>query len=303
MTTLGVPTAHLGTFEVAVLNGRTRSWTGAAWSRHGARAQLALEVASASGRRAMLAAAAWRAGRISLRGRFEHAAASALSPWSTASVTQRRSASRQGVLQGRLRLPSVHAAFAAAHAARRDSMGTRRQSWEHLASIEWSHGRYDVELRLRQRSLDERGVGLETFAVPDGSRTRAVVLRLRTALAPFTCVTLEYRAVETRRLSDARVDTGSAWVMRLDRRLGRLTLNGVASSFVAPSGRAAPYVPEPYVAGAFSSARVLGEGIRFASGISIVSRHVQFRARAASVFNRDGRTDTDVQTSLSLRLD
>lgn len=300
--TVGVRPARLGLFEAGVVRTRRRSWLGGAWSTRTRHAGMALEAAGSSGRAAMLAAAAWQVRRISVRARLEHASAGSLSPWSVASPSRRRSASRQALLQFRLHRARTRVEIAAAHESRRDSLGTRMWSVEHSAILLWSQQPLDLELRLRQRKRRENAVGLESFADASESRTRFIVVRVRKALQPPTWAVLEYRAVETRSLSGARTETGSAWLLQLGHRAGSVSARCIISSFSAPSGLAAPYVPEPYMAGTFSSVRLLGDGVRVASGVSIGEQQVRFRVRGACVFRADGVAGLDLEMSLSIRL-
>jgi hypothetical protein len=299
--TFGTQAPRLGLFEGGIVYTRERSWFGAAWSARTQRARLAMEVVASSGRAAMLAGAAWRVRQIAVRARLEHATAGSLSPWSAAAPARRRSRSRQGLLRVGLRRRRTHVELAAAHGMRRDSLGTRLRRSEHSASVTWSQQPVALELRLRQRIRHERAVWLESFADAADSRTRSVVIRMRRVLRSSTWVGLEYRAVETHTLSGARTDTGSAWLLQLEHRAAGVSARWILSSFSAPSGRAALYVPEPYVAGTFSSVRVHGEGIRVASGVSIGEQRVRLRARAASVLTVEGGSDLDVEMSLSLR--
>ena len=301
-TMLAVPVPLAGTLQFGWVRGPQRAWRGVAWARQAPRADVAVELAGRSGHTAVLAAAVWRRPRSQLRARIERSTPGSLGPWSFASATRRRSATQQALLQTHFRFGRTAIDLATAHAVRRDSVGATRRSREHTAQISWSRRAYGVDVRLRERAVDERAIGLETFEAEEVSQTRSIVVGLQATTAAAQRVGVEYRAVESHRRTAAGTEVGSAWVLRLQRQAGVASLDAIVATYSAPSGYAAPYVPQPYVAGTFASQRLLGDGIRVALGLAMGPPHRRLRARGAVDMRESGRAVFEAETSLSVRL-
>ncbi len=299
---VAVPVARFGTWTGGLVRTRASRWWGVAWSKRTARVESAAELVRRDARHAWLVGVAWQGAGWRLRTRLEGAAPAARPPWAAAPASERRSAMRQALVQTRLTWRNARLELGAAESARRDSLGARRSSREVLAQLSGSHAEHTLELRVRQRDVCTRDVGVEDFGPTDVTRTRSLVVRVQRRLAAAAHLGIEYRAVEVFALEEGRRDSGSAWVLRLDQRTGSVALQAIVSSYASSSGRTAPYVPDPYVAGAIASRRVSGEGVRLACGVALERGPLGARVRAASVFAHGARTSLRAEGSLTLRV-
>lgn len=302
IVTAATPT-RAGRFEAGMVRVGTRAWWGGAWRHRRAHHDATLEVAGRAGRWAARAGATWRTPRTHLRGRLEGSEPFSLSPGSTASAVERRSTTRRALLQTGARWRSVRLDLGLVQSSRREGSGKRRDTLERQIQVAWRQRPHAVEARLRLGRWGERDVGLEDFASPDEGRTSNLLLRFRTMPRATTTLSLEYRALDARHTAQGTTDLATAWVVRIEQRARRLTWVAIASSYVAPSGRAVPYAPEPPMPGTFSSTALRGDGFRLASGAALRLGGAELRVRAGSTFEDRGQTDSSMEAALALSLD
>ena len=290
---LGGPTWAEGT----VLRAGRALWGSLALRASAPGADCAVEISTRSPGFVITGSRRWT--RAELEARIE--STQRLSPFAAPGRAGRMLPGRSALLHASRQLGAARVTAGCMQSSRSDSLGMRVESREEIVEAAYPRGPSRVELRLRQRRVDARGVEIDSAATQTATRTRAATVRLSHRVAASTTLRLEYRAVEFLDLAlMAPARTGSAWQIRFDHRRRHIGTAVALTSFAAPSGLAMPVVPEPGATGGAASVPLHGDGVRAAAALQFATSHIDWRLRGGHTIG-SSTTRTDIETSLTVR--
>lgn len=270
-----------------------------AWGWSSPRGRVEAEVLPTRVGRPAVLALERRWGGLRFAARLQHAPEAHEPAMAAEGATASRSSTRHGLLRANGHRGPVRFEWALHRLVRHDSLGDRLESLEQRWSLRWRWKRQSLEIRWRQRHGWEHPLGLEGPEGPVESLQRGLVVRTVHELDGSNEIGLEVRTEEAvESLQDAR---GNAWQVHFQSHRGVLRGQLALTSFVAPSGKAAPVVADPGIGTVPASRRLVGDGIRIAGALRARTERIEVAARwGRSFLSQPQRLEWE--TSLHLRL-